>query len=411
VNGFARDIVKHGAHGRLAVLVSSALVMAGCTTGGIGQGPWSEKPPPAKVAANPANDARDVSPSAPIDMGVTGGKLTKVMLTNSDGKQINGKLARDGLHWTPSEQLEYGKTYTWSGNATNADGQATPVNGRFTTANPGNLVRGTVNIDDGNTVGIAAPVMIQFDGQVQDKAAAEKALSIQTSVPTEGSWAWLPDSEEGSRAHWRPKNYWKSGTQVTVNAALFGVPFGGGAYGKDNVTTHFTIGRSQIVKGDASSHHLVVQRDGQQVADYPASYGLDSSPDRNTRTGIHVVTGKSAMQRMSSRQYGYDTQEPNAVQINNNGEFIHTNMESVGQQGSSNVTHGCINLNDTDGKAYFESAMYGDPVEVTNTGVQLSAADGDIYDWTIPWDQWQSMSAVKQAPKPAPSNAALRPPG
>ena len=24
----------------------------------------------------------------------------------------------------------------------------------------------------------------------------------------------------------------------------------------------------------------------------------------------------------------------------------------------------------------------------------LSAADGDIYDWAIPWSQWQSLSAL-----------------
>jgi hypothetical protein len=58
------------------------------------------------------------------------------------------------------------------------------------------------------------------------------------------------------------------------------------------------------------------------------------------------------------------------------------------------VTHGCINLSSTDAKSYFDSALYGDPVEVTNTGVPLTAADGDLYDWTMPWDQWQALSAL-----------------
>ena len=26
--------------------------------------------------------------------------------------------------------------------------------------------------------------------------------------------------------------------------------------------------------------------------------------------------------------------------------------------------------------------------------VPLSAADGDVYDWAIPWDQWTKMSAL-----------------
>ena len=37
---------------------------------------------------------------------------------------------------------------------------------------------------------------------------------------------------------------------------------------------------------------------------------------------------------------------------------------------------------------WFESAIYGDPVEVTGTSVPLSAADGDIYDWSYTWDEW-----------------------
>jgi lipoprotein-anchoring transpeptidase ErfK/SrfK len=379
------------------------MVLAGCTsmTGGNDS---QNTPPPAKIAANPGNNARDVSPSTPIGIGVTDGKLAHVALTSSDGKPVPGALTRDGLRWTASEPLEFGKTYTWSGMATGGGGQRTPVAGSFTTAKPTNLVRGSVNIDEGQTVGVAAPIAIKFDSPVKDKAAVEKALSVQTSTPTEGSWAWLPDTEEGSRLHWRPKDYWKSGTTVTLNANLFGVPYGDGAYGKENVTTHFTVGRSQIAKADTKSHKLVIERDGKQVSSYNASYGMESDPERVTRSGIHVVTNKAAMQRMTSQRYGYDVVMPWAVQINNNGEFIHTNTESTGQQGSSNVTHGCVNLSAADGKEFFENAMYGDPVEVTNSSVDLSETDGDIYDWTIPWEKWQTMSALKQAP-PAPATA------
>ena len=34
---------------------------------------------------------------------------------------------------------------------------------------------------------------------------------------------------------------------------------------------------------------------------------------------------------------------------------------------------------------YFHSAIYGDPVEVSGTSIQLSYADGDIWDWTVGW--------------------------
>jgi lipoprotein-anchoring transpeptidase ErfK/SrfK len=362
-------------------------------------------PPPAKVVTEPGTAAADISPSAPIGVGVTGGKLTDISLTSSDGKKVAGKLTPDHLRWTTTEPLEYAKTYTWSGNAAGAAGRS-PVAGSFTTAKPAEQVRGTLNIGDDQTVGIAAPIIIEFGTTIQDKAAAERALSVQTSVPTEGSWAWLPDHpSEGSRVHWRPKDYWQPNTAVTVNANFYGVPFGNGAYGKENVSGRFTVGRSQVTKADVKSHQLIVVRDGQEVASYPASYGMDSVPDRNTRSGIHVVMGKSASQRMTSAQYGYDEVHPWAVRMSNNGEFIHSNSGTVGVQGSSNVSHGCVNLSTSNAKSYFDTVLYGDPVEVTGSNVELSQADGDIYDWTIPWEQWQTMSALHQAPAPQPAPA------
>jgi lipoprotein-anchoring transpeptidase ErfK/SrfK len=83
-----------------------------------------------------------------------------------------------------------------------------------------------------------------------------------------------------------------------------------------------------------------------------------------------------------------------AVRMSNNGEFIHANPASTGAQGSSNVTHGCVNLSIADAKAYYDTALYGDPVEVTGTPVQLSAQDGDVWDWTLSWAQWQELSAL-----------------
>jgi lipoprotein-anchoring transpeptidase ErfK/SrfK len=139
---------------------------------------------------------------------------------------------------------------------------------------------------------------------------------------------------------------------------------------------------------------MLVFRDGQQVADYPASYGLDTDPDRNTRSGIHVVSEKFTDKRMTSERYGYDLIEKWAVRISNNGEFVHANPASAAAQGSANVSHGCINLSTEDAQAYYDTAIYGDPVEVTGTGVELSPRDGDIADWTYSWEQWKSMSAL-----------------
>jgi len=82
------------------------------------------------------------------------------------------------------------------------------------------------------------------------------------------------------------------------------------------------------------------------------------------------------------------------VRISNNGEFIHANPSSAGAQGNTNVTNGCINLSTSDAAEYYRSAIYGDPVEVTGSSIQLSYSDGDIWDWAVDWDTWVAMSAL-----------------
>jgi lipoprotein-anchoring transpeptidase ErfK/SrfK len=389
------DRVRTNRNVRMLVLLVVAVLLAGCTGSGLSSGPSEPAPrPQAQVSTLPGDKAADISPTQPVSVQVTGGVLHQVALTNPDGKIVVGTLSADRRSWTSTEPLGYGKTYTWSGTAAGSDAILVPVTGSFTTVKPRRLVHATMNIGDGDTVGIAAPVILQFDHQVADKAAVERALQVQTSVQKEGSWAWLPDNG-GSRAHYRPKDYWQPGTQVSVTAKLYGVAYGDGSYGEEDLTTSFTIGRAQIVKADVNSHRMIVIRDGQEVMNFPASYGLASDPKRHTTNGIHVVMNKSQKELMTNPAYGYfNVPMYWAVRISNNGEFIHANPETTGVQGSANVTHGCVNLSTAHAKQYFETAIFGDPVEVTNSPTPLSAAHGDIYDWTIPWDSWQAMSAL-----------------
>jgi lipoprotein-anchoring transpeptidase ErfK/SrfK len=181
---------------------------------------------------------------------------------------------------------------------------------------------------------------------------------------------------------------------VHVAAKVYGLKFANGAYGSSDVTSDFTIGRNQVVKANVNSHFLEVYRDGQKVASYPASYGKGDTPDKITRSGIHVVNDLFPTKLMSNPKYGYtNVLERWAVRISNNGEFIHANPKTVSDQGNTNVSHGCVNLSLADAEAYFKSALMGDPVEVTGTSIQLGASDGDIFDWTYSWDQWQNMAA------------------
>jgi lipoprotein-anchoring transpeptidase ErfK/SrfK len=378
------------------VLAALVAVTVGIASAKRGDEPVAQAPPKpaASFTYDPAGGATGVNPTAPVSVQVVHGTFADVALHDKAGKAVDGALSEDRTRWTASGRLAYGQHYTWAGTATGEDGTAVPLNAAFDTVDPKDELRGLLNIGDGKTVGVAAPIEIQFDGHVDDRAAVERALTVQTSTPVEGAWGWLPDENGGSRVHYRTKNYWPANTKVTVTAKLFGVDYGGGSWGRADVTSTFTIGRAQIVKADANSHRLIVVRDGKQIANYPASYGMAGDPDRNTRSGVHVVSEKFTDKRMVSQQFDYDLVEKWAVRMSNNGEFIHANPDTTGVQGSSNVTHGCINLSIDNAKAYYDTAIYGDPVEVTGTPVKLSARDGDIWDWTLSWDQWKGLSAL-----------------
>jgi lipoprotein-anchoring transpeptidase ErfK/SrfK len=382
----------------------SAALVAACATANAGPTHTAEAaaaaPAPAAIVAvatlQPQPGATDVHPLGAARASANAGTLADVALTDSDGAPLPGSYSTDRSQWTATAPLSYGETYTWSGSLTAPDGAASPLTGSFGTVKPAKYVKGTLNIDDGSTVGVAAPIIVRFDRDLppEAKAEIERGLSVQTSSPVEGAWAWLPDDWGGSRVHWRPKEYWPVGTQVTVNVPLYGRDLGVG-YGRTDLSTHFTVGRSQIVRADEDSHRIVVVRDGQQVMDLPASYGLETDPRRVTRSGTHIVMAKSEKVLMSNPDYGYVNQpEYWAVRISNNGEYIHANPASTYAQGKRNVSHGCINLSTANAKAYFDTAMYGDPVEVTGSSVPLSAADGDVYDWAVPWEQWTTMSAL-----------------
>ncbi|MFE9784687.1 Ig-like domain-containing protein [Nocardia salmonicida] len=374
------------------ILLAVLVVLTGCTIDRPGKDAEAAAPV-AKVTIAPAPGATDVDPVAPVSVTVAHGTIDQIALTNAAGKQITGQLSPDRTTYKVSEPLGYGASYTWAGTAIGADAEPAPIDGTFTTISPQSTIPATINIGDGQEVGIGAPIILKFAGPVTNKAAVEKALTVTTDQGTEGSWAWLPD-DGGSRVHWRPKNYWTPGTTVHVAAKLYGVDLGGGAYGDSDVTSDFTIGRSQIVIANAPSHRMQVVRDGATIFDFAVSYGEGNEPRNVTRSGVHVVTEKYEDFMMSNPPYYTNVRERWAVRISNNGEFIHANPESLSAQGSSNVTNGCINLSPGDAQAYFPTALYGDPVEVTGTSIELSQADGDLYDWAIDWSTWTSMSAL-----------------
>ncbi len=356
--------------------------------------------PAAGYSANPKLGSTGLSPTGAITITAANGTLAGLVLTKADGTPVKGALNAKKTSWTLGEPLGYSATYTLGGKAIGADGKAVAITGSYSTVSPDGVINASISPGDGDTVGIAAPILISLGTDITDTTGRqniEKAITV-TSVPkTEGSFAWI-QHDDGWGLDWRPKAYWVPGTKVSVTANLYGVSFGANLWGQSDLSSKFTIGRSEITKGDINSHRLEVYRDGKLLFDFPTSYGLESDPGRVTRGGTYIVMSKEYLHLMSNPAYHYvNFKAYYAVRISNNGTFIHANDGTADVQGYENVTHGCMNLTMTNAQLFYDQTMYGDPVEITNSSIPMSQSDGDIYDWSIPWSKWQTLSALSKA--------------
>ena len=382
---------------KAALAAGAALVAAACSgenggnalpTGANADGQGGAQPV-AKITAEPAVDAKDAPVLKPVVIKVADGKLTECKVTGDGGKDLKGDIAPDGLTWTSSEPLGYGKTYTYAAKATGTDGKPVELTGKFTTMNPATQVRATLNPADNQTVGVAMPISVKFASPVKNRAAVEKALSVKTDKDVEGAWGWLSEKQ----VDYRPKEYWPQNITVSVEAKLYGVDLGGGAYGKADVTTKFKIGRNQVVKISTPEHQMRVYRGGSQVKSYPCANGLDGEVDRNTPNGTYIVMSREPTAVFDNARYGYtNVNKKWACRFSNHGEFIHENQDNAANIGKTNNSHGCVNLLEADAKDYFDSAMIGDPVEIT--GSKLSPPmNSDVKDWNYSWAAWQGLGA------------------
>jgi lipoprotein-anchoring transpeptidase ErfK/SrfK len=396
--------MQRAKHVAAVLVVGMLTLLAGCTGASSkesGSPAAQESSSPAQVVLTPADGSVDLPPTTPLQVTVTDGQLDKVTVASANGTTVAGDVAPSADDpatsvWTPQTPLAYGTSYTLTARAANASDDVATVTSTFTTVTPGAVTTPSVGPLDGTTVGVGMPIRVFFDQPVTDKATVESHLTVTSSTPTDGAWNWLSDSE----VHFRPSTYWPANTDVTLDAALYGVDLGGGIWGEKDRTVAFHVGASHVSVADAAAHTLTV-RDGDTVVQtYPMSAGSSANPTRN---GGHVVLQSYRDITMDSSTFGLAVDAPGgyrsdveyAVRISNNGEFVHAAPWSVGQQGSSNVSHGCINLSTDRAAWFFTFSQPGDVVEVVNSeGPTLSRVDGDIYDWAISWDEWKTGSAL-----------------
>ena len=346
-----------------------------------------------KLASSVTDGAIGVPVDSPVTVSAGDGVLGAVTLHNAQSEPVAGQLSPDGLTWSSAEPLGYNKRYTLYAEALGLSGT---ISRRMTfeTHSPENLTMPYVMPNDGEVVGVGQPIAVRFDETITDRVAAQRAITITTTPSVEGAFYWLSNRE----VRWRPAEYWPPGTAVEVEVDTYGVHLGDGLFGQDDVTTKFTVGDQIIATADDATKTMTVRRNGEVVKTMPMSMGKDSTPTDN---GAYIIGDRYSFLVMDSSTYGVPVNSPDgyrtevewATQMSYSGIYVHSAPWSVGSQGRSNVSHGCLNVNPANARWFYDNTKRGDIVEVINTvGSTLPGVDG-LGDWNIAWEQWRAGNA------------------
>lgn len=387
-----------------------ALFVAACS-GSSEPGSDSTDPPAATISVEPAAGATEIDPLSPVRVTTSDGKLTSVTMTNEQGRAVEGVFTPDQTAWKPSEPLGYGRTYTVVAEALTVTGPIGPITSSFSTLAPNNQTKvyfrttGGEALSSSGSFGVGTVVVAHFDEDVPDRATAERHLSVTTDPPVTGSWYWL----DNRNAHWRPQNYYTPGTTVTLAADIYGKDLGGGLYGQEDTRTSFTIGPAHVSIVDDNDKQVQVFENGTLIRTMPTSMGRGGSEVVAgkaitfwTQPGVYTVMDKANPVIMDSSTYGlpvnsrlgYKETIGWATRISTDGIYLHQLDDTIWAQGNTNVSHGCLNLSGENARWFYNFSQPGDVVEIRNTG----GAPLEVWqngDWSVPWEQWQTGSALR----------------
>ncbi|MEU5611559.1 Ig-like domain-containing protein [Streptomyces sparsogenes] len=391
--------IRVGATATAAALLAAALT--GCSSGGSA---------PAKADAKVGGGGRDgeavtvtVTPrraGEPVEVAASGGILDSVTVTDGRGGRLTGTMSRQGRTWTSDRNAAPGTTYTVKAATRAAGGTAGSARSSFTTPAADLVNKVDWRPGDETTVGVAQPISLVFDRPVKDKAAVEKQLKVTTSNNTEGSWGWMKDLSGKDRVDWRPREYWRPGTEVTLDARLNGTDSGeGGGWFVRDYKLGFTIGARQVVKVDLDSKRLTLERDGKAVRTFPVSGGTPG-PDTGSWRGTEVLMAKEGTIRMNSETVGlgnaYDEMVDYSMRLTWSGTYAHAAPWNAAYFGKANRSHGCIGMSDADAAWLYERARVGDPFEVKGAETKGRVAlNNGFGDWNVGWEEWRAKSALR----------------
>ncbi|MFJ3924580.1 Ig-like domain-containing protein [Streptomyces sp. NPDC090022] len=395
----ARQAAVAGAALLAAALTASCSGGAG-GSGGSGDAKGEMKKKDMAISVNLTGE--QVKAGEPVKVSLAEGKFSLVKVVDGKGGELPGQIAADGRTWTSERNAAPGTDYKVE--AQNTDSQSATAQFKTTAADKVNKVTIVPGKASGGTVGIAQPISLVFDNPVKNKAEVEKQLKVTTSNGTEGSWGWFKDYTGADRVDWRPKEFWKSGTDVKVQMNLNGVDSGpGGGYFVRDYNTEFKIGKDRRMTVDLDTKKMTVTEDGRTVKTIPVSAGTPGGK-KASWSGKMVLMTKEGTIRMDSQTVGlgdsYDKMVDYSMRVTWSGMYIHAAPWNAGVFGRANTSSGCVGMSDADAKALFAEAQVGDLVEVTGDGSKGQAEIGNGYgEWNLTWEQWKAKSALGGTPQ------------
>lgn len=387
---------------------AACLLLAGCQAGsgsgasggpaGSGGGSASSSPTSdgPKVTITPVTGAKHARPDRGITVTADGGTLTEVTAAAA-GQPVEGTMNAAKTSWHSTWALSPAQKYTVTAKATTSGGQITTETSSFRTLTPAQTFSTQIFEGYHKTYGVGMPIMLTFSQPVTNKAAVERALQITTSKPVTGAWYWDGDKN----LNFRPQSYWPAHTKVSFTGHLDGVKAGPGLYGTHTLTQSFTIGRSLIVVASTSSHHMKLYLGKKLLHHWPISTG---KPGDNTPNGTYLTIEKGNPVLMKGP--GYKLEVPWSVRLTWSGIYLHDAYWSTGQQGFSNVSHGCINMAPANAEEYYKMEIPGDPVTVV--GSPRAGVWGNGWtEWFLSWEKYVKGSALHQAVQAGPNGSTF----
>jgi lipoprotein-anchoring transpeptidase ErfK/SrfK len=393
--------------GTAGLLCALAVPFATACDGAAGQAQGPSTQAATQVAAStvrltisPRDGGRRARPERGISVHALSGTITSVVATGGGG-EVAGHLLHHATVWRTRAPLRTDTSYVVHATASDADGRSVTKTIRFRTLKPTRIEDTTIFEGHGQTYGVGMPITLTFSTPVVNKRGVERALQLRTSRPVVGAWYWDGDST----VSFRPRSYWPSGTTVRFTGNLDGVEAAPGVYGVHTLRQSFRIGRSLIAVASTTTHRVRIYLDRRLFGDWPISSG---KPGDDTPNGTYLTIEKGNPVEMKGP--GYDLIVPWSVRFTWSGDYLHDAYWSVGEQGFTNVSHGCVNLSPANAETYYNLAVPGDPVTITGSPRAGTWGNGWTF-WFLTWRQLLAGSALHKAVRAGPGGSSFVAPG